>query len=134
MLSVYTLDTHPLVFYAAGQTGKLGRAARQVFEGFESGRISLFVPAPVILEIWMLIKGGKIQVDTSLDAWWKQVSTPQLIAIDLAGDDILRATSLSWAHGDLFDRLIVATALRLDCPLITRDGAITDWGGVDVVW
>jgi PIN domain nuclease of toxin-antitoxin system len=134
MLSMYALDTHPLVFYAADQMGKLGKAARQVFEAFEAGRVSLFVPAPVLLEVWMLVKGGRIQMETSLDAWWKRISAPQLFSVDLSGEDVLRAASLRWHHGDLFDRLIVAIALRLDCPLLTRDAAITDWGGVDVVW
>ena len=33
----------------------------------------------------------------------------------------LRAATLDWPHRDPFDRLIVATALHLDCPIVTTD-------------
>ncbi len=37
--------------------------------------------------------------------------------------------------GDLMsDRVIVASALRLDLPLVTADRAIAEWGGVEVIW
>jgi PIN domain nuclease of toxin-antitoxin system len=48
--------------------------------------------------------------------------------------DVFAAYELDWQHSDPYDRLIVATARRLELPLITGDQAITDWGGVEVCW
>jgi len=45
-----------------------------------------------------------------------------------------RAVSFDWAHRDPADRLICATAIEYDLPVITRDREITAWGGVPVIW
>lgn len=44
------------------------------------------------------------------------------------------AVELELAHGDRFDRVIVATAKVHGTPLLTRDRAITDSGVVEIVW
>jgi PIN domain nuclease of toxin-antitoxin system len=132
--SVFVLDTHSLIFYAAGQLSKLGKEARKLFSRFEEGQVFFYVPAPVAVELWMLVNNGRVGIKTSFRAWWAEIIRPQLLATELSMEDVLAASELDWAHSDIFDRLIVATALRLGCPLVTRDAAITDWGGVDVIW
>jgi PIN domain nuclease of toxin-antitoxin system len=133
-VSAYVLDTHPLVFYAGNNLSKLSKAVRAIFERFEDGDVCLYVPTPVVIETWQLSLNGTIRLQTTLEGWWSQIQRPELAHVDLTLDDVLRASSLEWEHQDPFDRLIVATALRLDCSLITKDVAITDWGGVDVTW
>ena len=133
-MSAYVLDTHPLVFYAAKRLSKLGRKARAVFEQFERGQACLYVPAPVVIETWQLALNGTVTLSTTLDAWWSEIQVDELVQTDLTAEDVLRAVSLDWEHHDPFDRLIVSTALRLDCPLLTRDGTIMEWGGVETVW
>jgi PIN domain nuclease of toxin-antitoxin system len=39
-----------------------------------------------------------------------------------------------WPHGDPCDRGIVATAIDLGVPLITKDANIADAGVADVLW
>jgi PIN domain nuclease of toxin-antitoxin system len=56
------------------------------------------------------------------------------VHVELTAGDVLAAGELDWDHEDVFDRLIVACALRLDLPLITGDAAITDWAGVRIHW
>lgn len=46
----------------------------------------------------------------------------------------LKAPVLALPHPDPYDRLIVAEALVLGVPLITKDGNITDSDVVRVVW
>ena len=46
----------------------------------------------------------------------------------------MKAPVLALPHADPFDRLIVAEAIVLGVPLITKDGNITDSGVVRVVW
>ena len=46
----------------------------------------------------------------------------------------IKAPVLALPHSDPFDRLIVAEALVLGVPLITKDGNITDSEVVSVVW
>lgn len=42
----------------------------------------------------------------------------------------MAAGSLDWEHRDPFDRMIAATALELNCPLISKDGAFDGLKGV----
>ena len=133
-MSAWVADTHALVWYAGGRTTKLGKRARRAFEAFDRGEATLYVPAPVAIEIWLLEKNGTLQIDGGLARWWRALARPELVHLDLTLDDLLVAARLDLGHADVFDRLVVAQALRVDCPLLTRDTEITDWGGVDVAW
>ncbi len=133
-MDCFVTDTHPLVHYAADALSKLGPNARAAFEGFEAGKVALYVPAPVVLETWLLARGGKLKLRTSLGSWWRQLESAGLVHVPLEAADIVSATELEWSHGDIFDRTIVAIAMRIGLPLITADGAITDWGRIDVHW
>ena len=134
MTNSFVTDTHPLVFYAANVLKRLGRKARSAFEAFEAGKATLYVPAPVVLETWMLARAGKLKLRTTLGAWWRDLESAGLVYEPLEGGDVIAASELDWDHNDLFDRLIVSTVRRLELPLITADGEITAWGGVSVHW
>ena len=134
MSDVYAFDTNALVLYGFGRRNKLGRRALKVLDRFRAGHASVVVPSIALVELWYLVRGGRFQVETSLRRWWNQVASTGLLSIDLTAEDVMTAASLDWDHRDPFDRLIVATALRYGCPLITADEAIASWGGVDVVW
>ena len=131
---LFVTDTHPLLWFAANQRRKLGSKARVAFDAYESGEASIYVPAPVIIECWMLARNGTLMLEGSLDKWWRSVQAPGLLPVELTPEDVIRAADLAWDHDDVFDRLIVATTQRLDVPLITKDGSITTWGGVEVRW
>ena len=130
----FVLDTHPLVLFAAGASGRLGKKARAAFDAFEAERATLYVPAPVVFETWLLARGGKITLKTTLGAWWQTLERAGLQHVPMESLDVIAASELDWQHRDVFDRLIVATAQRLEVPLITGDAEITDWGRVDVHW
>ena len=44
------------------------------------------------------------------------------------------AGSVDWDHRDPFDRLIAATALHLNVPLVTKDKAFASLTGLSVIW
>jgi PIN domain nuclease of toxin-antitoxin system len=46
----------------------------------------------------------------------------------------LRSVELAWDHRDPADRVIVATALLQNVPLVTADTEIHRFGGVECVW
>ncbi|WP_158623957.1 type II toxin-antitoxin system VapC family toxin [Corallococcus llansteffanensis] len=134
----YVLDTNALLFYAGDQLQKLGPRAKRAFAAFEQGRGYLVVPAPVVMETWLLSMGGKLRFPTTLDAWWADIAFPELLHEPMSEADVREAARLDWEHRDHFDRLIVAATRRLGLPLLTRDSAITDWaqdtGGIEVAW
>ena len=133
-MSAYVVDTHALIWFAANRPTKLGKKARAAFEEFERGEAVLYVPAVVAIEVWLLERNGTLSMPGGAEGWWRAIARPELVHVDLTLDHVLVAARLHWAHQDFFDRLVVATALGLDCPLLTKDAAITDWGRLDVVW
>jgi PIN domain nuclease of toxin-antitoxin system len=134
VIEAFVTDTHPLLWLRAGAARKLGRRARAAFDAYHSGGAHLFVPAAVVLETWFLSKNGTIVLDTTLERWWGHLASEQLHLEPLTAEDIFEAATLRWTHRDVYDRLIVATARRLDLPLVTADEAIMEWEGIDVIW
>ena len=115
------LDTHAAVFLWEGRSEIFGPSSRELLE-----RSVLLVSPMVRLEMGFLREVGKLKVE------------PDLILGSLASDFGVTTTSdpleslvplampLSWTR-DPFDRLLVATALLHETPLITRDTRIRDY-------
>jgi PIN domain nuclease of toxin-antitoxin system len=61
-MSLYALDTHPLIFYANRVHRQLSRRVREVFEQAERKEALLLVPAPALWEVSMLEKVGQIKL------------------------------------------------------------------------
>ena len=132
--SLLVLDTHPLLWYAAGAEKKLGAEGRKAFRAYERGEAAFYVPAPVVIETWFLSMNGTIKLEGSIAGWWQRIASPTLHHVDLSHEDVLEAARLDWEHQDPFDRLIVAIARRLECPLLTKDSVITSYDGVETLW
>lgn len=130
----YVLDTNAVVFYFGDALSRLGAAAQDVFARFEARETSLYVPAPVLMEMAALERAGRWRLRGSFASWWARAEIAGYVGVPLEPGDVVAARDLEWSHRDPFDRVIVATALRLGLPLVTADAAITDWGRIEVVW
>ncbi|HUE87628.1 MAG TPA: type II toxin-antitoxin system VapC family toxin [Vicinamibacterales bacterium] len=126
-------DTHPLVFHAAGG-GRLGPRAAALFDRCERREATLYVPAAVIWECGLIARAGRIDLRRSLRAFFDDLfSNPAYQPLDLTPEQIFVADDLPFTR-DPFDGLIVATAVTMAMPLVTRDAAIRESGRVRVVW
>jgi PIN domain nuclease of toxin-antitoxin system len=121
----FLLDTHIWVWLLNGdsrikQSPLFSRIARA---GNQSG---LYVSAISIWEIAMLEKKGRIVFSTEITAWIEDALTaPGLQIVQLLPQISIDSTRLPGLfHGDPADRIIVATARFLNCPLITMDEKI----------
>jgi PIN domain nuclease of toxin-antitoxin system len=126
------LDTHPLVWHLAGAKRKLSRRARRVFEDAERGRLTVYVPTVVLMEIVLLEHLGRVKVSWADLLEQIRVRTSYTIE-PLTTDDVGEARSLG-VLADPFDRMIAGTALRLGLPLLTRDRKIGEATSVKTVW
>lgn len=114
------LDTHAAIFLWEGRAELFGAGSREILE-----RSVLRISPMVRLEMQFLKEIGKLKVD------------PDQILGTLGSDLGVTATSdsldalvplampLSWTR-DPFDRMIVATAMLHEAPLVTRDRRIRD--------
>lgn len=134
MAELAVADTHALVWYATGAHRKLGRNARRLFERADAGRAAIHVPTIVLVEVAELVRAGRILLDRPFVDWEDDLfSSGKYLAAELTRD-VVRAADRLYAIPERADRLIAATALHLECPLVTRDAEIGRVAGVEVVW
>ena len=115
---VIYLDTHVLIYLAAGEMNKLGAAARKAID-----RHDVVASAAAVLELEFLHEVGRLKPTAS-----KLVS---LLAADIGlricdlpfRKIVDQALTERWTR-DPFDRLIVANAKSAGAALVTRDERI----------
>lgn len=114
------LDTHAAIFLWEGRGELFGSGSRELLE-----RAVLLASPMVRLEMGFLREVGKLRIepDQILGALTSDYG------VTVTADPIDRlvplAMPLSWTR-DPFDRLLVATALLHEAPLITRDTRIQE--------
>lgn len=133
-MSVYVTDTHPLIWYAANEKTKLSKKVLRVFERARANQAFIYVPAPVLWEISLLIKARQIRLPQPFAQWAAALGSQLGFEVALLDAAVLETSLNIQINGDPFDEVIVATALTLDLPLITKDVAITESQLVEVVW
>ncbi|HVY48805.1 MAG TPA: type II toxin-antitoxin system VapC family toxin [Minicystis sp.] len=122
---VILLDTHVLVWLAAGDAQLGGRTARLVARSLSVARV--LVSALSYWEIAMLV--AKRRLAASAPALRDEASRLGIVEVPLDGTIAIAAAALDDLHGDPADRLIVATALQAGARLVTADRALLGWRG-----
>ena len=133
-MSVYVTDTDPLLWYATKTFRKLSPKVRRVFDRALRGEALIWIPAMVIWEAGLLHRIGRVRFKQPFRDWADAlVAHPgfPLAPLDL---DVVYWSLDFEPNSDLFDVAIVATALRKDLPLITKDEIVVRSGAVDTYW
>lgn len=132
----FITDTHPLVCYLANKDNKLPKHVLAAFKSAEEGSgCYIWVPSVVAWELSELIrKTDRIRLEVQFEDLIKENFYFKSLAItDLLPDDLAIGHSLNF-NRDLFDRLIVATAIRLGVHLMTVDQDITEAKPCEIFW
>jgi len=132
----FVTDTHPLVWYLANRENKLPKKVLSAFRSAQEGSGAyIWVPSVVAWELSELMrKTDRIKMEVPFKELIKENFFFKNLAItELQPDDLVVGHSLDF-NRDPFDRLIVATSIRLGLPLITADGAITEAKLCDLFW
>jgi PIN domain nuclease of toxin-antitoxin system len=120
------LDTYA-VLWALEDSPQLSATARRAIEDSSN---EVFVNAASAIEIAIKRSLGKLTAPTDLLTAAREAGF-STSAIGLAEATVLEA--LPWHHNDPFDRLLVAHALVVGIPIVTRDPQIARYQ-VQVVW
>ena len=112
------LDTHAVIFLWEGRTEVFGAASRELLEQ------SVLLVSPLVrLEMGFLKEVGKLKVEPDQILGSVTSDYGAILTDDSLEALIPLAMPLSWTR-DPFDRLLVATALLHQAPLVTRDSRI----------
>jgi PIN domain nuclease of toxin-antitoxin system len=129
---VILLDTHALLWWALDPVHLSRRAAKALrtmeAEGGYASSISIW-------EIGIKVLRGQLELPITVDEFARRVErggVVELLPVDTT--TWLRTLSLDWEHRDPADRVIVATALIKEAPVLTKDRSLHRFTGVECVW
>lgn len=126
------LDTHALLWWTLDPE-KLSERAELILEGARSHTV--FASAISIWELGIKVKRGRLELPISVEEFARRLEEGNVVELIPVDTNIwLRSLALPWEHPDPADRVIVATALGKNLPLLTKDEAIHAFAGVAAIW
>jgi PIN domain nuclease of toxin-antitoxin system len=128
------LDTHAAIWYFSG-SNQLSSAALNAIENAVSAGEDVFLSAISLVEVLYLAEKGRLPLDAVKkpeDALRDNSSSISVVPLDSAVAKAIVRISRS-AVPDMPDRIIAATAVHLDVPLVTRDRQIQA-AGIKTIW
>jgi PIN domain nuclease of toxin-antitoxin system len=121
------IDSHVFLWWQTSDP-KLSSEARQSMAHADN---RVFVSAASIWEIAIKARKGKLISKAPSAA---AIAANGFYELPILAVEAEAAGNLDWAHGDPFDRLLVAQAVRLSLVLVTADDVIRKFGGVSQLW
>ena len=123
------LDTHIALWLDNGDE-RLRPSTLGLIEGCWRNGGTILISAVTAWEIAQLVSSGRIRLDGSAEVWIERfVDRPGIKAVPLSHHAASRSYHLDHLeYRDPADRLLIATAIELACPLITYDARIVRFG------
>ncbi len=135
-MSQFVTDTHPLVWHLTNEP-RLSQTARTIFTAADAGLHQVLVPGIVLIEMVYLVE-KKILATNLLNGLLALLNIPNGSYAIAPLDHLVTQTMLiqvPWpVVPELADRIITATAITLNVPLITKDAKILQSNLVVTLW
>jgi PIN domain nuclease of toxin-antitoxin system len=123
------LDTHIALWLDSG-SASLREATRAAIDDCWHRGGTIYLSAVSVWEIALLVDSGRIELDVPVAAWIQRfLDRPAVEAVPLGVAAASRSYQLHHLeHRDPADRLLIATAIELACPLVSYDERIVRFG------
>jgi len=125
----YCLDTHTLVWYFTGSKSLSVRAFNIIEEIFNN-KAEAYISLIVILEVYFL---SLKKSDFKFKRFLKYLNRENiyLIPIDVV---VVKEAFILNKELEMHDRIIIATALVNNCPVVSKDKLIHKSKNVETIW
>lgn len=132
----FVTDTHPLIWYLA-KNPNLSKEARRRFVMADQGEVIIYLSVITIVEMLYLSEKNKIP-GSIWDLFRKSMDSKANDSYQFVNLTAELSFSLSKVPREsvpeLPDRIIAATALSMQLPLITKDEKLQNWEGIQTIW
>jgi PIN domain nuclease of toxin-antitoxin system len=127
---VILLDTHIWVWWVHGADSLDEQQVRFIEQHAAAG---LAVSPISSWEVSLLVVKGRLELPVAVSLWVRTaLKYPGVRVAPLTPDIMVAANELEGTfHPDPADRMLVATARALDCPIMTVDRRILDYPGCE---
>lgn len=128
------LDTHVWVWWVSGIEELPLKVNRLIEKAMDQKAI--YISSISVWEVAQLVERGRLQITLDVNNWVaKSEALPFVHFIPVDNVIALRSVQLpSPLHPDPADRIIIATALNLGFPLVTRDERLARYAHVQTIW
>ncbi|MFN8520210.1 MAG: type II toxin-antitoxin system VapC family toxin [Chloroflexota bacterium] len=123
------LDTHAFLWWMTDDQ-RLSSRARSIILDPES---ALLLSAACAWEIATKLARGRLRLPVTIHDVEAEVERQRIERVPVGFHDAITAGGLPRHHGDPFDRILVAQAQALGCPIVTRDPDIARYA-VATIW
>jgi len=123
------IDTHALLWWL-GTPERVSRTATGALENIET---RVYVSAAVVWEIAIKVNLGKLDAQDVVTGFRELMMAKGFHRLAISTDHALRAGMLPRHHSDPFDRMLVAQAQALNCPIVSADARLDSYG-VRRIW
>ncbi len=127
---IAVLDTHA-VLWLMENNANLSLNARKLIQNAQTKELA--ISDTTLLEIAILVHKQRLKTAVGISEYLRKIET-MFHVVPINAFISAKAFELKLPHSDPFDRVILATAVFLKLPLVTRDGNITRSGVHEVVW
>ncbi len=128
------LDTHVLIWWLSNPE-RLSEKAREIIER-SADKNAISISSISTWEIAMLVLRNRLELTMDVRDWIMTAeSLPYIQFIPLNNNIVIKSVQLNdFPSNDHADRIIIATALTLKAPIITRDDTILNYTHIKTIW
>jgi PIN domain nuclease of toxin-antitoxin system len=128
------LDTHAWIWWLANPD-EISRAAQEEIDRAME-REEILISSISSWEIALLVRKGRLELTMPVEEWIaRSEALPFVQFVPLDNRIALRSNQLPGEiHEDPADRIIIATALTLGAPLVSKDTRIRDYPHLETIW
>ncbi|BFM39097.1 type II toxin-antitoxin system VapC family toxin [Synechocystis sp. LKSZ1] len=125
------LDTHAWIWWMTESTALSPQALATIEQHSTIG-----VPSICCWEVAMLVAKNRLTLSMDVQVWLRlSLEHPKVRLLTIGPEIAVLSTRLPGNfHNDPADRLIVATGLFYQVPLVSKDSLIQKWGYLDIIW
>jgi len=128
------LDTHAWIWFTSKPEALSKKAQKAVDAAVKEKNV--LVSSISVWEVALLVNKKRLKLSMDVTDWIaKSESLPFIQFIPVSNSIAVKSVNLPQPlHPDPADRIIIATALSIGAPLVTKDKKISDYAPIKTIW